>query len=106
MINLLPKNNNSCFKGENLLFYFLSKNLNKLFRFNMQLSLKTIKPKIMYDLPIENQKVIDGDCSGIYVFVHKTTGKYGIGSAISFRNRLNDHMNSFNGNRLRSLLHD
>jgi hypothetical protein len=96
MLNLLPENNNSNFKGDNLLFEFLSNNFNKLFRFNMQLSLKTIKPNIMYDLPIEYQKVIDGDCSGIYCFVHKKTGKYGIGSAISFRNRLNDHMNSFN----------
>lgn len=60
----------------------------------------------MYDLPIEKQKVIDGDCSGIYCFVHNKTGKYGIGSAISIRNHMNDHMNSFNGNRLRSLLHD
>ncbi len=97
----------------------------------MQLSLKTIKPNprlsggfplrresltgfppkeqgnIMYHLPIEYQKVIDGDCSGVYCFVHKESGKYGIsGSAISFRNRLNDHMNSFYGNRLRSHLHD
>jgi len=87
------------------LFEFLSKNYNKLFRFNMQLSLKTIKPNIMYNLPLENQKVIDGDCSGIYCFVHKT-GKFGIGSAISCRNRLNDHMNSFNGHRLRSHLHE
>lgn len=37
--------------------------------------------------------------------MHKT-GKFGIGSAISFRNRLNDHMNSFYGNRLRSHLHE
>ena len=40
MINLLPENNNSGFKGDNLLFEFLSNNFNKLFRFNMQLSLK------------------------------------------------------------------
>lgn len=71
MINLLPDNNNSGFKGDNLLLEFLNKNFNKLFRFNMQLSLKTIKPYIMYDLPLESQKVIDGDCSGIYCFVHK-----------------------------------
>ena len=106
MINLLPENNNSGFKGDNLLFEFLSNNFNKLFRFNMQFSLKTIKPNIMYDLPLGSQKVIDGDCSGVYCFVHKKTGEYGIGSAISFRNRLNDHMNSFYGNRLRSHLHD
>jgi hypothetical protein len=106
MINLLPDDDNSEFKGDNLLFKFLNNNYNKLFRFNMQLSLKRIKPNIMYDLPLGSQKVIDGDCSGIYCFVHKETGKYGIGSAISLRNRLNDHMNSFYGNRLRSHLHD
>lgn len=106
MINLLPDDDNSEFKGDNLLFKFLNNNYNKLFRFNMQLSLKIIKPNIMYDLPLGSQKVIDGDCSGIYCFVHKETGKYGIGSAISLRNRLNDHMNSFYGNRLRSHLHD
>ena len=106
MINLLPSDNNSSFKGDNLLFEFLSNNHNKLFRLNMQLSLKTIKPNIMYDLPLKYQKVIDGDCSGIYCFMHKETNNYGIGSAISSRNRLVDHMNSFNGHRERSILHD
>ena len=65
MINLLPENDNSAFKGDNLLFEFLSNNFNKLFRYNMKLDLKTIKPIIMYDLPLEYQKVVDGDCSGI-----------------------------------------
>jgi hypothetical protein len=106
MINLLPENNNSGFKGDNLLFEFLSNNFNKLFRYNMKLDLKTIKPIIMYDLPLEYQKVADGDCSGIYCFVHKSTGDYGIGSALSCRSRLIDHMNSFNGHRLRSHLHN
>lgn len=105
MINLLPENNSSEFKGDNLLFEFLSKNYNKLFRYNMQISLKTIKPNIMYNLPVGYQKIIDGDCSGIYCFVHIDTGYYGIGSALSCRNRLNDHMNSFYDNRLRNHLH-
>ena len=70
------------------------------------LSLNTINPNILYDLPLNFQKVIDGDCSGIYCFVHKETGKFGIGSAISCRVRLIDHMNSFNGNRLNSYLHE
>ena len=44
MINLLPENNNSEFKGDNLLFEFLNDNYNKLFRFNMHLSaLRAIK---------------------------------------------------------------
>lgn len=49
----------------------------------MQFSLKRIMPNVMYDLPIEYQKVIDGDCSGIYCFVHNKTGNIAIGSAIS-----------------------
>ena len=106
MINLLPVNNESNFKGDNLLFEFLSKNFNKSFRFNMMLSLKTIRPNIMYNLPIENQKVIDGDCSGIYCFLHTETGNFGIGSALSFRSRLLDHINSFRGHRQRFHLHD
>lgn len=40
------------------------------------------------------------------VLCTKKTGYYGIGSAISCRSRLIDHMNSFNGHRLRSHLHD
>ena len=106
MINLLPVNNESNFKGDNLLFEFLSKNFNKSFRFNMMLSLNTIRPNIMYNLPIENQKVIDGDCSGIYCFLHTETGNFGIGSALSFRSRLLDHINSFRGHRQRFHLHD
>lgn len=110
MINLLPENDNSAFKGDNLLFEFLSNNFNKLFRYNMKLDLKTINLLLCTDLPspqgTEYQKVVDGDCSGIYCFVHKSTGIYGIGSALSCRSRLIDHMNSFNGHRLRSRLHN
>lgn len=105
IINILGENNYSPFKGDNILFVFLSDQFSKLFRLNMQLSLKTIKPNIMYDLPLGHNKVIDRDCSGIYCFVHKT-GKFGIGSAISFPSRVNGYMNSFYGHCLRSHLHD
>jgi hypothetical protein len=71
----------------------------------MELNLKIINTTNMYDLPIGYQKVVDGDCSGIYCFKHKAIGKYGIGSALSCRNRLNDHMNSFNSHRVKSYLH-
>lgn len=106
MLNLLPENNNSSFKGDNLLYEFLINNCEKFFRFNLELSLKTIKPNLMYDIPLKYQKVIDGDCSGIYCFMHKETGSYGIGSAISCRDRLYDHMNSFYGHSLKSGLHE
>nr|YP_009710351.1 hypothetical protein [Ceratocystis albifundus]QFX74853.1 hypothetical protein [Ceratocystis albifundus] len=106
MINLLPDKNSSSFRGDNLLYMFLINNCEKLFRFNMELSLKTIKPNKMYNIPLKYQKVLDGDCSGIYCFVHKETGNFGIGSAISCRDRLYDHMNSFYGHRLKSRLHE
>lgn len=106
MLNSLPTNNNSKFKGDNLLLDYLSKKTNLVIRYNMENTLITIIPIVEYKLPIGYQKVLDGDCSGIYCFISKTSGKYGIGSALSCRKRLNDHINSFNGHRLRSKLHD
>jgi len=55
---------------------------------------------------LNKQKVLDGDCSGIYTFVHKETGEYGIGSALSMRNRLDGHIGSLRGHRPRTLLHN
>lgn len=110
MLNLLPTNNNSEFKGENLLLGYLSSKSNMMIRYNMENSLKTIIPIVSYNLPIANQMILDGDCSAgsaYYIVLNtKITGKYGIGSALSCRNRLNDHINSLNGHRLRSKLHD
>jgi hypothetical protein len=103
MLNFLPTNNNSRFKGDNLLLDSLSSKTNLVIRYNMENTLKTIIPIVEYKLPIGYQKVLDGDCSGLYCFIHKTTGKDGIGSALSCRNRLNDHINSLNGHRLRYL---
>ena len=54
--------------------------------------------------PTKRQKVEDADCSGVYVFLHKS-GKMGIGSAISCRDRLQDHLNSFYGHRPTTFLH-
>jgi hypothetical protein len=106
MINLLPTKNNSVFKGDNFLLDYLSSQTNIEIRYNMDNSLKTILPIDEYKLPIAHQRVLDGDCSGIYCFKHKPSGKYGIGSALSCRNRLNDHINSLNGHRIRAKLHD
>jgi hypothetical protein len=38
MINLLPENDSSSFKGDNLLYEFLNNRYNKLFRFNMHIT--------------------------------------------------------------------
>jgi hypothetical protein len=85
MLNLLPVDNSSKFKGDNFLFDYLSKASNLVFRYNMELTLKIINPINVFELPLGSQKVVDGDCSGLYCFKHKNIDKYGIGSALSCR---------------------
>jgi hypothetical protein len=104
MIKLLPLDKKSKFKGDNLLLEFLYTQLNPILRYNMESSLTTITPMKSYKIPLLYQKVEDADCSGIYVFLHKT-GNIGLGSALSCRDRLQDHMNSFYGNRTKTFLH-
>jgi hypothetical protein len=59
MLNLLPTNNNSKFKGDNLLLDYLNSKTNMVIRYNMENSLKTIIPIVGYDLPIAYQRVLD-----------------------------------------------
>lgn len=104
MINILAKKQKkSKFKGDNLLLEFISNHLKPIIRYNMQLSLNTFIPIKTYMIPILRQKVEDADCSGVYIFVHKS-GKIGIGSALSCRDRLHDHLNSFYGHRITTFL--
>jgi len=105
MLNLLPVDCDSKFKGDNLLFQFLSENYSQIHRYNMELNLKEVKLICVYSLPIGKQKVIDGDCIGIYCFKHAELGYYSIGSALSRRNRLNEHMVSLNGHRPQTFFH-
>ncbi len=105
MLNLLPVGCDSKYKGDNLLFQFLIENYNQIHRYNMKLTLKEINPLSVYSLPIAKQKVIDGDCTGIYCFKHVDTGYCSIGSALSCRNRLNEHMVSVNGHRPQTFFH-
>lgn len=59
----------------------------------------------MYDLPLLHKTVKYGYCSLLYCFVHKTV-KFLTGYAVSYLNRLNDHINIFNGHRSISHLHE
>lgn len=104
MINLLPEDKKSKFRGDNLLLDFFNLHSKPIMRYNMKSSLTRIIPIKSYNIPLLYQKVEDADCSGIYVFVHKT-GNIGLGSALSCRDRLQDHMNSFYGNRPNTFLH-
>ena len=59
----------------------------------------------MYNIPILRQKIEDADCSGVYIFKH-ISGKLAVGSALSCRDRLQDHLNSFYGHRPKTFLHE
>ena len=105
MINILAMKRKSKFKGDNLLLEFISNHLKPIIRYNMQLSHNIFVPIKDYKIPILRHKVENADCSGVYIFVHKS-GKIGIGSALSCRDRLQDHLNSFYGHRITTFLHN
>jgi hypothetical protein len=46
-----------------------------------------------------NSQMLQFNNSGIYIFVH-SSGKFAIGSALSLKRRLVDHMSSFKGHRV------
>ena len=48
MINLLPENNNSAFKGDNLLFEFLNNNYKKTYHSTFSRFTFTLRNKIIY----------------------------------------------------------
>lgn len=103
-IYVLPFDKKSKFRGDNLLFDFFNTQLKPIIRYNMKSSLTTIIPIKSYNIPILYQKLDNADCSGIYIFFHKT-GNIGLGSALSCRDRLQDHINSFYGNRAKTFIH-
>lgn len=67
-----------------------------------------INANLNYSLPLKKIKsdFINNQLneSGIYMFKH-INGKFAIGSAMNFRRRLVDHMNSFRGHRQMQKLH-
>lgn len=70
------------------------------------MSLNDISHVENYELPIRKQVVLNGAHAGVYAFIHEETSHVGIGSAISCRSRLVDHMNSFNGHRPTTFFND
>ena len=114
MMNLLPSSTKispkksdilSDFKGDVLLLDFIVDHLNPIIRYNLEFNENTYTPIKMYNIPILRQKVEDADCSGVYIFKHKS-GKLAVGSALSCRDRLQDHLNSFYGHRPKTFLHE
>ncbi len=104
MINVLPFDKKSKFRCDNLLFDFFNTQLKPIIRYNMKSSLTTIIPIKSSNIPILYQKLDNADCSAIYIFLHKT-GNIRLGSALSCHDRLQDHINSFYGNRAKTFIH-
>lgn len=104
MLNDLPHNRISAFTGDNNIYEHLHNTLNYKFAYNMLPSLTDITHIDSYTFPIRNMR--NGMDSGVYAFVHNDSGHVGIGSAISFRARLTDHMRSFTGKRDTTFMHD
>lgn len=104
MLNDLPHNGISPFPGDNRIFEHLHNALGYKYTYNMLPSLTDISHIESYTLPVMNLR--NGMDSGVYAFVHNESGNVGIGSAISFRGRLTDHMRSFNGTRETTFMHE
>ena len=72
-----------------------------------------INAKFSFKLPLNLKKIAQYNDtnilsqlseSGVYIFLHNN-GKYAIGSAMNFKRRLVDHINSFRGHRIKQNLH-
>lgn len=99
MLNCLAT---SHFKNDQVLYTFLS-SVESEYSVHYSKSRNSIVPNNSYSLPLKHQKVLSAHDSGIYGFFLED--KLGLGSAISCRARLTDHMASFNGNRRQHFMH-
>ena len=108
MLNYLPINGvDSMFVGDNKLLEYLTSAYKSDYYYNMELDLSSIHPIVSYTLPLTTnvEPIANIADSGVYAFVHSETSSVGIGSAVSCRSRLIDHMRSFEGNRDKTYLH-
>ena len=80
--------------------------INANFSFKLPLNLKKIAQSLPQGLDSDTNILSLSQLSesGVYIFLHDN-GKSAIGSAMNFRRRLIDHMNSFRGHRTMQNLH-
>lgn len=107
MLNALIKSDK--FKCDAQIFYYLYDNVECQYKLHFDITSSDIKPYNSFTLPLKQQgeAVPNADDSGIYgFFMHSEESiKVGLGSAISCRARLVDHMASFNGHRTQQFMH-
>jgi len=77
-------------------------------KLNFDLRADGLLPQSSYSLPFERQLIPEKSSSGVYAFTLSGAEQpqHYIGSALSFSSRVKDHMSSFNGRRISSLLHE
>lgn len=101
MLNTLAK---SDFKDDSQLYSFL-RSAKSSYNIHYTLSNGHLLPHNKYTLPLKYQEVEFGEDSGVYGFFFNGDEKLGLGSAISCRTRLTDHMASFYDNRPQQFMH-
>jgi hypothetical protein len=104
MLNDLPSNLISLFSGDNVLFEYLHNSLEYKYVYNVVPSWTEISLIESHSLP--TSRLRNGMDSGVYAFIHNESGSVGIGSALSFRRRLTNHIRSFTGGRETTFMHD
>lgn len=105
MLNALVKSDK--FKCDARMFSYLSATVDCQYKLHFDITSSVIKSYNSFNLPLKQQIVPNADDSGIYGFFINSEEdiKVGLGSAISCRGRVVDHMASFNGHRTQQFMH-
>lgn len=106
MLNTLFESNS--FKSDAGLYTYLSNSVTNTYKMHFDITSPMIKAYCDYTLPLGTKVVPNAYDSGIYGFFLNTQDggiKVGLGSSISCRARLIDHMASFYGHRTQQFMH-
>lgn len=106
MLNTLLESDK--FKSDAKLFPYLSDNVTCTYKVHFDITSPMIKAYDNFTLPLKTQQVPNVDDSGVYGFFFNSGNevtKVGLGSSISCRARLIDHMASFNDHRTQQYMH-
>jgi hypothetical protein len=100
MLNALET---SSHEGDRVLFSYLCDSVTSSYNLHFDINLASIVPNKAYTLPLGTQKVPQAHGSGVYGFFFND--ELGLGSAVSCRARLVDHMASFYNHRDQNYMH-
>jgi hypothetical protein len=106
MINQLVNSNK--FKGDKELFSYLNSVVQCKYDLHFDITSSVIKANSKWTLPTNNQIILNINNSGVYGFFYTAKDNsfhQGIGSTISCKARLTDHLSSFKDHRTLQFMH-